>query len=114
MSDCLFCKIRDGQIPAAVTFRDEDVLAFKDISPKAPFHQLVIPIRHVVSLAIVEEKDAVLLGKLMLVGARLARESGLAEGGFRVVTNVGPDAGQSVLHVHLHVLAGRPLAWPPG
>ena len=114
MSDCLFCKICEGKIPAAITYRDDEVLAFNDISPKAPFHQLVIPIRHVVSLATADEKDAALLGKLMLVGARLARESGLADGGFRVVTNVGPDAGQSVLHVHLHVLAGRPLAWPPG
>jgi histidine triad (HIT) family protein len=114
MSDCLFCKICEGKIPSAITYRDDEVVAFKDISPKAPFHQLVIPIRHMVSLATVDEKDAALLGKLMLVGARLARESGLAEGGFRVVTNVGPDAGQSVLHVHLHVLAGRPLAWPPG
>ena len=114
MSDCLFCKICEGKIPAAITYRDDEVLAFKDISPKAPFHQLVIPIRHVVSLAAADEKDAALLGKLMLVGARLARESGQADGGYRVVTNVGPDAGQSVLHVHLHVLAGRPLAWPPG
>ena len=114
MSDCLFCKICEGKIPSAITYRDDEVVAFKDISPKAPFHQLVIPIRHMVSLATVDEKDAALLGKLMLVGARLARESRLAEGGFRVVTNVGPDAGQSVLHVHLHVLAGRPLAWPPG
>jgi histidine triad (HIT) family protein len=114
MSDCLFCKICEGKIPAAITYRDDEVVAFKDISPKAPFHQLVIPIRHVVSLATADEKDGALLGKLMLVGARLARESGLADGGFRVVTNVGPDAGQSVLHVHLHVLAGRPLAWPPG
>ena len=114
MSDCLFCKICEGKIPAAITYRDDEVLAFKDISPKAPFHQLVIPIRHVVSLAEADEKDAALLGKLMLLGARLARESGQADGGYRVVTNVGPDAGQSVLHVHLHVLAGRPLAWPPG
>ena len=114
MSDCLFCKIRDGQIPAAITFRDADVLAFKDINPKAPFHQLVIPTRHLASLAIASTEDATLLGKLMLVGARLARESGLAEGGFRVVMNAGADAGQSVLHVHLHVLAGRVFAWPPG
>jgi histidine triad (HIT) family protein len=114
MSDCLFCKICEGKIPAAITYRDDEVLAFKDVNPKAPFHQLVIPIRHVVSLATADEKDAALLGKLMLVGARLARESGLADGGFRVVMNAGADAGQSVLHVHLHVLAGRPLAWPPG
>ena len=114
MSDCLFCKICEGKIPAAITYRDDEVVAFKDINPKAPFHQLVIPIRHVVSLATADEKDAALLGKLMLVGARLARESGQADGGFRVVMNAGADAGQSVLHVHLHVLAGRPLAWPPG
>ena len=114
MSDCLFCKIREGQIPAAITYRDDEVLAFKDIGPKAPFHQLVIPIRHISSLAGASADDAALLGKLMLVGARLARESGLADGGFRVVMNAGPDAGQSVLHVHLHVLAGRVLGWPPG
>jgi len=114
MSDCLFCKICEGKIPAAITYRDDEVLAFKDVNPKAPFHQLVIPIRHVASLATADEKDAALLGKLMLVGSRLARESGLADGGFRVVMNAGADAGQSVLHVHLHVLAGRPLAWPPG
>ncbi len=114
MSDCLFCKIRDGQIPAAVTHRDDDVIAFKDINPKAPFHQLVIPVRHIDSLATASAEDATILGKLMLAGARLARESGLAENGFRVVMNAGPDAGQTVFHVHLHVLAGRPLGWPPG
>jgi histidine triad (HIT) family protein len=114
MSDCLFCKIRDGQIPAAITYRDDEVLAFKDISPKAPFHQLVIPSRHISSLTAAGPEDAALLGKLMLVAARLARESGQAEGGFRVVMNAGADAGQTVLHVHLHVLAGRVLGWPPG
>jgi histidine triad (HIT) family protein len=114
MSDCLFCKIRDGQIPAAITYRDDDVLAFKDIGPKAPFHQLVIPTRHIASLADAGAEDAALLGKLMLVGARLARESGQAGGGFRVVMNAGSDAGQTVPHVHLHVLAGRTLDWPPG
>jgi histidine triad (HIT) family protein len=114
MSDCLFCKIRDGQIPAAVTFRDDEVLAFKDLKPGAPFHQLVIPTRHLVSLATATPADAALLGRLMLVGAQLARDAGYADSGFRVVMNAGPDAGQSVFHVHLHVLAGRPLAWPPG
>jgi histidine triad (HIT) family protein len=114
MSDCLFCKIRDGQIPAAITYRDDDVVAFKDIGPKAPFHQLVIPTRHIASLPGASAEDGAVLGKLMLVGARLARESGLAEGGFRVVMNAGADAGQSVHHVHLHVLAGRVFGWPPG
>src|SRR5512133_1162746 len=114
MSDCLFCKICEGSIPAAITYRDADVLAFKDIGPKAPFHQLVIPLRHIASLAEASADDEALLGKLMHVGSNLAREAGFAERGFRVVMNSGPDAGQSVHHVHLHVLAGRELAWPPG
>jgi len=113
-TDCLFCKIRDGQIPAAVTHRDDLVFAFEDIAPKAPFHQLVVPRRHVARLADAEPDDAVLLGRLMLAGARLAREAGYGESGFRVVMNSGAEAGQTVLHVHLHVLAGRPLTWPPG
>jgi histidine triad (HIT) family protein len=114
MTDCLFCKIRDGQIPATITYRDEEVLAFQDIKPGAPFHQLVIPTRHIASLAGAEPQDAALFGRLMLTGARLAREAGHADSGFRVVMNAGPDAGQTVFHVHLHVLAGRPLHWPPG
>jgi len=113
-TDCLFCKIRDGQIPAAVTHRDDHVFAFKDIAPKAPFHQLVVPLRHVARLADAGPADAVLLGRLMLAGARLAREAGYGESGFRVVMNSGEEAGQTVLHLHLHVLAGRPLTWPPG
>jgi histidine triad (HIT) family protein len=114
MTDCLFCKIRDGQVPAGITFRDEEVLAFKDINPRAPLHQLVIPTRHVASLATATPADAALLGRLMLVAAQLARDAGYADSGFRVVMNAGKDAGQTVFHVHLHVLAGRELAWPPG
>jgi histidine triad (HIT) family protein len=113
-TDCLFCKIRDGQIPAAITYRDDHVLAFKDITPKAAFHQLVIPLRHVARLADAEPDDAALLGRLMLAGARLAKEAGHGETGFRVVMNSGKDAGQTVFHVHLHVLAGRAFEWPPG
>ena len=114
MSDCLFCKIRDGQIPAAITYRDEELLAFKDINPRAPLHQLIIPLKHVASLTTAQPEDAELLGKLMLAGSQLAREAGYADSGFRVVMNAGKDAGQTVFHVHLHVLAGRALAWPPG
>jgi histidine triad (HIT) family protein len=114
MSDCLFCKIGEGKIPAAITYRDDDVLAFKDIGPKAPFHQLVIPIRHMASLTEARPEDSALLGKLMVVATKLAREAGVSDSGFRVVMNAGPDAGQSVAHVHLHVLAGRALGWPPG
>jgi histidine triad (HIT) family protein len=114
MSDCLFCKICDGKIPATITYRDQDVVAFKDIGPKAPFHELVIPIRHLASLAEAKEDSAGMLGKLLLVAANLAKDAGYAERGFRVVMNAGPDAGQTVHHVHLHVLAGRELGWPPG
>ncbi|MEO8212174.1 MAG: histidine triad nucleotide-binding protein [Myxococcales bacterium] len=113
-SDCLFCKIRDGKIPAAVIYRDDDVLAFQDIIPRAPLHLLVIPVRHIPSLSDARPEDTELFGKLMLTAARLAREAGHAQEGYRVVMNAGPNAGQSVLHVHLHVLAGRALAWPPG
>jgi histidine triad (HIT) family protein len=114
MSDCLFCKLRDGGIPAQITYRDDDVLAFKDIKAQAPLHELVIPAKHIGSLATASEEDAALLGKLLLVGAQRARENGHAENGFRVVMNSGADAGQTVFHVHLHVLAGRRLTWPPG
>jgi len=114
MSDCLFCKIVAGDIPAAVTYRDADVVAFRDIKPRAPLHELVIPTRHIASLTAAAPADAEVLGKLMLAGARRARESGFEQSGFRVVVNAGPDAGQTVFHVHLHVLGGRPLEWPPG
>jgi histidine triad (HIT) family protein len=114
MSDCLFCKIRDGGIPAAVTHRDDDVIAFKDIKPEAPLHELVIPTQHIASLAEAGREDAALLGKLMLVAAGRARAGGFEGRGFRVVMNSGREAGQTVFHVHLHVLAGRPMSWPPG
>ena len=114
LTDCLFCKIRDGQIPAQITYRDDQVLAFKDVGPKAPLHELVIPLRHVATLADATAEDADLFGRLMVVAAKRARESGQAKGGFRVVMNAGADAGQSVHHVHLHVLGGRALSWPPG
>jgi histidine triad (HIT) family protein len=112
--DCLFCKIRDQKIPAEIVHRDEQVLAFKDVTPRAPLHLLVIPLRHIATLSDTRPEDAELLGKLMVIGARLAVEAGHGEGGYRVVMNSGPDAGQSVLHIHLHVLAGRALGWPPG
>ena len=114
MSDCLFCKICEGKVPATITYRDEDVLAFKDIGPKAPFHQLVIPIRHVAGLSEAKPVDAALLGKLMIVASKLAQDAGFGDSGFRVVMNAGPDAGQTVGHIHLHALAGRSLGWPPG
>jgi histidine triad (HIT) family protein len=114
MSDCLFCKLRDGGIPAAITYRDDEVIAFKDIKPQAPLHELVIPARHISSLTTADPDDAALLGRLMLVAARRAKDNGYGDAGFRAVVNAGADAGQTVFHVHLHVLAGRPLGWPPG
>jgi histidine triad (HIT) family protein len=113
-ADCLFCKIRDGKIPSTITYRDDDVFVFKDIGPKAPLHELVVPTRHVATLADAKPEDAALYGRLMVIAAQRAKESGQAGDGFRVVMNAGPGAGQSVFHVHLHVLAGRPLTWPPG
>ena len=113
-SDCLFCKIRDGKIPSTITYRDEDVFVFKDIGPKAPLHELVVPTRHVATLADATTADAELYGRLMVIAAKRAKESGQAADGFRVVMNAGAAAGQTVHHIHLHVLAGRTLSWPPG
>ena len=113
-SDCLFCKLRDGQIPAAITYRDDDVVVFRDLKPQAALHELVIPTRHIASLSDASAEDATLLGKLMLTAAQRARQEGHSEGGYRVVMNAGADAGQTVFHIHLHVLAGRPMSWPPG
>ena len=112
--DCLFCKIAAGEIPAQVVYTDEHALAFRDINPQAPTHVLVIPRRHVASLADASDADEPLLGRLFLTAARVAAQEGLTEGGYRTVVNTGAGAGQSVFHIHLHVLGGRPLSWPPG
>jgi histidine triad (HIT) family protein len=113
MSDCLFCRIVAGEIPSKKVFEDEQVYAFEDIKPGAPTHVLIVPRRHVRDLAAASPGEAELLGYLQLSAARIARERGL-HGGYRTVLNVGPDAGQSVYHLHLHLLGGRPLSWPPG
>ena len=115
MADCLFCKIVAGEIPAKVMKRSEDVLAFPDIDPKAPTHVLVIPTRHVPSVGSATGADGErLLGKVLAFTAELARELGLERDGYRIVTNTGRNAGQSVDHMHLHLLGGRKLSWPPG
>ena len=114
MDNCLFCRIASGEAPARVLFADDDVMAFHDIHPQAPVHVLVVPRRHVTSLAHGSAEDAPLLGALCLAAAEAARRTGIAESGFRVVVNNGAGVGQSVFHVHLHVLGGRPLGWPPG
>jgi histidine triad (HIT) family protein len=111
---CAFCRIGRGEIPARVVLDTEDVLAFHDLGPQAPVHLLVIPKRHLASLAEAMDSDAGLLGKLQLAAVESARRCGMVESGFRVVINTGPAAGQSVFHLHLHVLGGRSFAWPPG
>jgi len=114
MEGCLFCRVVDGTLPSRILFADEEVVAFHDIAPRAPVHVLVIPRRHIGSLAHAGEGDRETLGRLLLAAAEVARQTGISEGGYRVVTNTGRGAGQSVFHLHLHVLGGRPMAWPPG
>ena len=111
---CLFCRIAAGEIPARRAHEDDLVIAIDDINPVAPVHQLVMPRAHIGSAADLGEGHAALLGRLFAVAATLAREAGLEERGFRLVTNVGADAGQSVPHLHIHLLGGRSLSWPPG
>ncbi len=110
---CLFCKIVAGEIPSTAVYQDEDCYAFADIDPKAPVHVLIVPRTHIASLAEATAADAPLLGRLLEVAARIARDKGLANG-YRAVVNTGPDGGQSVAHLHVHLLGGRPMAWPPG
>ena len=113
-ADCLFCRIVSGSIPATVVHRDEHTLAFRDIHPQAPVHILVIPREHIASLDAAGDHHGDVLGRLQLVARDLARSEGIAEGGYRTVLNIGADGGQTVHHVHLHLLGGRALAWPPG
>jgi len=113
MSDCLFCKIVDGKIPAKIVAENEHALAFRDINPQAPTHVLIIPRKHIPSLTDLTEGDAELVGRLALFAKEIAASEGLTQG-WRAVFNVGPQAGQTVFHIHLHLIGGRPLGWPPG
>ncbi|HKQ53243.1 MAG TPA: histidine triad nucleotide-binding protein [Pyrinomonadaceae bacterium] len=112
--DCLFCRIVAGEIPADFIHQDERAVAFRDLNPQAPVHVLVIPRDHLESLDEATLKDEALLGHLLRVAARVANEQGLSEGGYRTIINTGAGAGQSVFHLHLHVIGGRALSWPPG
>lgn|SRR5262245_3425555 len=111
---CLFCRIATGDVPARIAYQDEQAVAFHDIDPKAPVHVLVIPRKHITSVAALQDGDAGEIGYLFAVARKMALELGVAESGFRMVINSGANAGQSVDHVHLHVLGGRALKWPPG
>lgn len=114
MTDCIFCKIAAGEIPATVLYDDGEVLAFPDINPEAPTHLLIIPRRHIPTVNDLTEADAALIGRMHLAAKQLATERGIAESGYRIVTNCNRAAGQLVFHLHLHLLAGRELGWPPG
>lgn len=114
MSDCLFCKIIAGDIPSNKVYEDDNVYAFKDINPAAPLHVLIIPKKHISMLNDLEPEDDVVMGKLVLAAKKIAEQEGYAKDGYRTVINCGENAGQTVFHIHLHLLAGRPLSWPPG
>jgi len=113
MSDCLFCKIIAGEIPSKKVYEDEDTFAFNDINAQAPTHILIVPKKHIAGLKEAKPEEAEIIGKCQLVAAKLAKERNL-EKGYRTVFNVGSDAGQTVFHLHLHLLGGRAMKWPPG
>ena len=112
--DCLFCKIVNGDIPAEIIYQDKDIIGFKDVNPQAPTHVLFIPKKHIATVNDLTVKNAELIGKLFLAAKKMATESSFAEAGYRLVMNCNKGAGQTVFHLHLHMLAGRDLHWPPG
>lgn len=112
--DCLFCKIINREIPADIVFEDEHVLAFNDISPQAPTHQLIIPKKHIATLNDIDPEDLALVGRLQHTAAKLAKQQGFAEDGYRVVMNCNEMGGQTVYHIHMHLLGGRQFTWPAG
>jgi histidine triad (HIT) family protein len=114
MTDCLFCKMVSGEIPPDIVYEDDEVLAFNDINPQAPTHVLIIPKKHIATLNEASDEDTQVLGRLNIVAAQLAKKLGFAEDGYRVVMNCNADGGQAVYHIHLHLLGGRSMAWPPG
>ena len=112
--DCLFCKIASQQIPAKLIFEDGDMVAFRDINPQAPTHVLIVPRKHIATLNDIAPEEGALLGKLLLRAQALAQAEGIAESGYRAVFNCNADGDQSVYHIHLHLLGGRRMSWPPG
>ena len=112
MKDCIFCKIASGEVQAQIVYQDEDVAVFKDLDPQAPTHLLIIPCKHIAKLDEAKQEDIALLGKLQLTAAKIAKEMGIKD--FRLVTNNGKGAGQSVEHLHYHLMAGRRFLWPAG
>ena len=113
MDDCLFCKIAQGKIPSKKVYEDEHTFAFEDIDPKAPTHVLIVPKKHIIGLKEAEASEAEIIGRCHLTAARIAKDRKI-EDGYRTVLNVGPKSGQSVFHLHVHLVGGRDLRWPPG
>jgi histidine triad (HIT) family protein len=114
MEGCLFCTLVAGKINAKIVYQDERIVAFRDVKPQAPVHILIIPRKHVAGVLDIEPDDHALIGEIFQVASRLAREQGIGDSGFRVVVNSGADAGQSVFHLHYHLIGGRQMSWPPG
>lgn len=114
MSDCLFCKMIAGDIPADIVYQDDDVFAFRDINPQAPLHVLIVPKLHIATTNDLQQEHGQLIGKLYLAAKKIAKDEGVSEPGYRTVINCNAEAGQSVYHIHLHLLAGRQMNWPPG
>ena len=114
MADCLFCKMVSGEIKPDIVFEDDEVLAFRDVNPQAPMHVLVIPKTHISTVNDLTPEHTGLVGRLYLAAQKIAADEGVAGPGYRLVMNCNAEAGQSVYHIHLHVLGGRPMAWPPG
>ena len=114
MSDCIFCKIVAGDIPANKVYEDDDILGFRDLNPQAPTHVLFIPKRHIATLNDLQSQDAELIGRLFLAARQVAAEEGIAESGYRTLFNCNREGGQEVYHLHLHLLGGRQMTWPPG
>ena len=113
-SNCLFCKILSGDIPAEIVFESDTAIAFRDINPQAPTHVLIIPRKHIATINDIADEDAALVGSLYSAAREIAAAEGIAEDGYRAVMNCNEGAGQTVFHIHLHLLGGRPLSWPPG
>ncbi|KTD70938.1 MULTISPECIES: histidine triad nucleotide-binding protein [Legionella] len=112
--DCLFCKIAQGAIPASVVFEDSEIMAFRDLNPQAPQHLLIIPKQHIATLNDASDENQALLGKMILGAKKIAQAEGISDAGYRLVFNINPDGGQTVYHIHLHLLGGRHMTWPPG
>ncbi len=112
--DCLFCKVAREEIPAKIIFRDDKVVAFDDIYPQAPHHKLIIPLKHIATLNELQAKDNELIGHMVQIAKKLAKDLNIAEDGYRLVLNCNPGAGQTVFHIHMHLLGGRQMTWPPG